>query len=447
MVDMLNWQEHYQKDMLSAEEAAKLVKSGDYVVFTTGREATSVGKAIAARKDDLKGTRVLIPSPINDFGWYDTENKEMMEVFEIIVGMPTGISQKMIDERQCDMIPSGHIPLLELPYGPPNVLLTEVSPPNEQGFCSFGNSVWNKRNQIREAKLTIAEVNDKLVWPHGETIIHCSEIDYFVEHEQTGRVPGKGTLAGRTVRETPEYVKAIMKNVRSLLRDGDCIQIGIGRTTEPMVRLGLLEGKNDLGYHSEATPPGIITAVKEGIITGKYKPPDYGQWKCVCTSLGGGTREEMEWADNNPLFELVNLAYLEDVRVIAAHDNVVAINNCLAVDLRGQITAESLGPKLMSGAGGQIPFVMAAFLSKGGRAITVLPSTAQNGTVSRIVPFFPEGTVVTIQMHCADYVVTEYGIAHMRGKTSRQRAEELISIAHPDFRDELRKQAEKLLWP
>jgi 4-hydroxybutyrate CoA-transferase len=133
--------------------------------------------------------------------------------------------------------------------------------------------------------------------------------------------------------------------------------------------------------------------------------------------------------------------------VISAHDNMVAINNCLGVDLRGQITAESLGPKLMSGAGGQIPFVMAAFLSKGGRAITVLPSTAQDGKVSRIVPFFPEGTVVTIQMHLAHCVVTEYGIADLRGKTARQRADALINIAHPDFRDELRKEAKKLLWP
>ena len=443
MVDMVNWREYYQKRTISAEEAAKMVKSNDYIIFTTGREATTVGKAIAARKSELKGIKMLIPSPINDFGWYAPE---WADIFEIIVGMPTGISQQMIDDRRCDLIPSGHIPLLELPYGPPDILLTEVSAPNAQGFCSFGNSVWNKKNQIREAKLVIAEINDKLVWPHGETTIHCSEIDYFVLHAQTGREPGKGTLAGRAVRqEIPEYVKTITANVNSLLRDRDCIQIGIGRTTEPMVRLGMLQGKNDIGYHSEATPPGIVTAVKDGIITGKYK--NINTDKCVCTSLGGGTKEEMEWADNNPSFHLVNLEYLEDVRVISAHDNMVAINNCLAVDLRGQITAESLGPKLFSGAGGQIPFVMAAFLSKGGRAITVMPSTAQDGKVSRIVPFFPEGTVVTIQMHLAHYIVTEYGIADLRAKTARQRAEALINIAHPDFRDELRKQAKKLLWP
>jgi 4-hydroxybutyrate CoA-transferase len=183
--------------------------------------------------------------------------------------------------------------------------------------------------------------------------------------------------------------------------------------------------------------------VRAGVVNGKRKT--INPEKVTVTSIGGSTREEMDWVNNNPLFELVDVEYLEDIRVIAAHDNMVAINNALAIDIGGQITAESLGTRYMSAAGGQIPFVIGALLSKGGRAITVLPSTAQNGTVSRIVPLHPEGTVVTIQRNCADYIVTEYGIAHVRGKTLRQRALELINIAHPDFRAELKQKAQELL--
>ena len=171
-----------------------------------------------------------------------------------------------------------------------------------------------------------------------------------------------------------------------------------------MVSLGMLADKHDLGIHSEATPHGIITLVKQDVINGSRKSIHRG--KVTATSLGELTKEEMEWASDNPLFELVDLDYLEDIRVIAANDNMVAINNALCIQLDGQITAESLGSRVMSGAGGQIPFVFGALLSKGGRAITVLPSSASGGTKSRIVPAFAAGTVTTIQRGLVYYVVT-----------------------------------------
>jgi 4-hydroxybutyrate CoA-transferase len=185
--------------------------------------------------------------------------------------------------------------------------------------------------------------------------------------------------------------------------------------------------------------------VRQGVINGSRKTLNPG--KCVVTSIGGGSKEEMEWVNMNLLFFLVDVAYLEDIRVIAAHDNYVAINNALMVDLGGQIASETLGTRLMSQAGGQIPFVFGATMSNGGRAITCLPSTAQGGKVSRIVPTLPQGTVVTIQRNLADLIVTEYGVARLKGKTLRQRAQELINIAHPDFREELRREAAKLYWP
>lgn len=442
---MPSWQEEYQRKLISAEEAAMLVKSGDLVAFTAGREAHAVGLAIAARLGDLTGVKVLAPSPGYDFGWYDPGWEA---AFEITISWPTATAQDMLDERRCDI----NLPLI-IPFGadnvPPNVLLTEVSMPDERGFCSFGASLWTKRQEIEAVRqqggTVIAEVNDRLIRTYGDNYVHVSEIDYFVEHLSRKGQPGTGSLGGRVVKEPEPYLKDIVTNVASLIRDGDCLQIGVGRTTEPMIRMGMLDGKQDLGFHSEATPPGVISLVREGVINGKRKTllPE----RVVVTSIGGGSREDMQWINNNPLFYLVDLLWLEDIRIISQNDNMVAINNALAIDLTGQITAESLGPRLISVAGGQIPFAFGALLSRGGRSITVLPSTAREGTVSRIMPHLPEGTAITLQRNIADLVVTEYGVAKLRNKTIRQRCEELIAVAHPDFRAELKRAARKLYWP
>lgn len=438
-----DWKSEYERKLISAEEAANLVKSGQRVVFTSGREAFSIGFAIAARMEELRGVKITAPTPTYDFGWYDPGWEES---FELTVRMPTATCQDALDTRRCDFDPGSLIPFIEIDKSyRADICLTEVSSPDEHGFCSFGASLWAKKRQIKEAKLTIAEVNNNLIRPCGENYIHVSEIDYFVEHTPTGRGFGAGSLAGRKLREPEAYLKAIAENVSRIIRDGDTLQIGIGRTTEPLVKLGLFDGKQDLGWHSEATPPGIISLVRDGIINGKRKTlhPE----KAVVTSIGGGTKEEMDWVDNNPLFHMVDIDYLEDLRIIAANDNFVAINNALALDITGQISAETIGLRQLGSAGGQIPFVIATWLSEGGRSITVLPSTAQGGKVSRIMPVLPEGTVVTVQRNCADYIVTEYGIAHLKGKTLRQRAQALISVAHPDFRSELTKAAKERFWP
>jgi len=442
---MADWREEYQGKLISAEEAAQKVKSGDRVSFTAGREAHAIGLAIAARLGDLKDVKVLAPSPGYDFGWYDPGWEES---FDITISWPTATAQQMLDERRCDV----NLPLI-IPFGaehePPNVLLTEVSTPDERGFCSFGASLWTKRLEIEDVRgrggIVIAEVNDRLIRTYGDNYVHISEIDFFVEHLSRQGQPGTGSLGGRLIKEPAPYLKDICANVASLINDGDCLQIGVGRTTEPLIRMGLLDGRSDIGFHSEATPPGIISLVRQGVVNGKLKTllPE----RVVVTSIGGGSKEEMEWVNNNPLFYLVDLLWLEDIRVIAQNDNMVAINNALAIDLTGQITAESLGPRLMSVAGGQIPFAFGALLSKGGRSVTVLPSTARDGAVSRIMPHLPEGSAITLQRNIADKVVTEYGVANLRNKTIRQRCEALIAVAHPDFRAELTKEARKLYWP
>jgi 4-hydroxybutyrate CoA-transferase len=209
--------------------------------------------------------------------------------------------------------------------------------------------------------------------------------------------------------------------------------------------LGTFEGRSDLGWHSETTPRGIIKLIRDGIFTGKHKTVN--QWKAVATACGGGSKADMEYVNMNPMFELYPAEYVLDVRVIGAHDNMVAINSAVSVDMAGQISAESIGPRVLSGSGGQTAFAIGAWLSKGGRNITVMTSTAAKGKISRIVPMLEEGTIITVPRILSDYIITEYGIARMKGKTQRERAMELINIAHPDFRDELKAKARELYWP
>jgi 4-hydroxybutyrate CoA-transferase len=439
---MKDWEEEYRRKQISAEEAAKFVKSGDYISFTLGREAYAIGTAIASRMSELRDVKVFQPFPGYDFGWYEPGWEDS---FGLTIYMPTAISQQMMDDRRCDLEIPDLFNRSESTLRESDIVITEVSSPDDKGFCSFGASLWNKREHIKRGKLVLAEVNENLIRTFGDNFVHISEIDYFIAHQATGGVVADGSLAGRELKKPEPYLQDIAEHVSGLIKDGDTLQIGVGRTTEPLVELGIFDNKCNLGWHSEATPPGVISLVREGVINGKRKTIHPG--KAVVTSLGGASKEDMDWVHNNPLFWLVDVSYLWDIRVISAHDNMVAINNALAVDLSGQISAESIGFHMIGSAGGQTAFAIGAMLSKGGRSITVIPSTAERGNVSRIVPALETGTGITVPRNCVGYVVTEYGIAHLRGKSLRRRAEELIAIAHPDFRAQLKKAADKLYWP
>ncbi len=439
------WQEEYKRKLVSPEEAVKAVKSGDRVVIPVGRDPLALGLALAARKDELRGITIFVQTPSRDFGWYDSGWEESFQVQTATI-LP--VVKEMMAERRCDLT----VGFLDFASDPAtsaemiDVVMVEVSPPDRHGYCSFGASLWNKREQAKAARVVLAEVNRHLIRTFGENYIHVSDIDYFVEHTPTGRELTSTGLMGKT-REPGTHVGRIAGYVSTLIRDGDTIQIGGGSASEPLPMAGALDGKHDLGWHSEATPMGIIRLVREGVITGARKSLDKG--KAVATALGGGTPEDMEFVNENPLFELHSVVYVNDVKVISAQHNMVAINTALTVDLGGQIGAESVGTSIVSIAGGQPAFAIGAVLAPGGRSISCVPSTATTakGLVSRIVPSLDKGTLVTVPRTAADYVVTEYGIAKLRGKTQRQRAEELIAIAHPDFRPELRREAKKLLWP
>jgi len=440
----MGWQEEYKRKFVTAEEAAKLVQSGDRVCFTYGREPRALGLALAARVGELKDVKIFVRTPSIDFGWYDTGWEDS---FKIDISYVLPIVRDMALEKRCDFVIGGLTGMTpEHPViAEADVLFTEVSPPDKRGFCSFGASVWGKKKAVQQAKKVIAEVNSNLIRTYGDNFIHVSEIDYFVEHASSGQPPGGSDLLGRKTREPGEAEKSVAGYAGSLIGDGSTLQIGVGSTSEWVVQLGALENRVDLGWHSETTPRGIIKLVREGVINGKRK--NCNQGKAVAVAVGGGTKEDMDFVNGNPMFELYDADYVLDPGIIATNDKVVAVNSIVSIDLTGQIAAESVGPTMLSGPGGQLAFAIGAHLSKEGQYVCTLLSTAKEGTVSRIVPLLEPGTIVTVPRTLADVVVTEYGIARLRGKSQRERALELISVAHPDFRSELNEAAERLYWP
>jgi 4-hydroxybutyrate CoA-transferase len=441
----MGWQEDYKKKLVTPEQAVSVIKSGDRVCFVQGNEPQALGLALAARLGEVENVLLSLRTPGRDFGWYDP----VFEMsFKIEVGFPLPIVRQIIAERRADLAIGGlGFIFTEEDRGPADVVMVELSPPDGHGYCSFGASVWTKKTEVRRAKIALAEVNKNLIRTYGDNFIHVDEIDYFVEHTPSGKQPGGTDLLGRKSVEAGEAEKKIAQYVAELIRDGDTLQVGVGSTSEWCCTLGTFESKKDLGWHSETTPRGIIPLIRRGIINGSRKTINTN--KAVATACGGGTKADMDFVNMNPAFELYSAEYCLDVRVIAAHDNMVAINSAVSVDFAGQIGAESIGPRVISGAGGQTSFAVGSFLSKGGRSISVLTSTAGSGDkkISRIAPLLAEGTIVTVPRTISDYVVTEYGIAHIKGKTQRQRALDLIAIAHPDFRADLKKEAEKLYWP
>lgn len=442
---MVDWQEEYKKKLVSAEEAISIIKSEQRVAFAYGAEPQALGLALCSRLGDLQNVRLVVPAPGRDFGWYDP-GWEMS--FQIEVGFILPMVRNMIEERRGDYIISGLVWAQPPGVRPnPDVLLMQLSTPDDHGFCGFGNSLWDKKEAVREAKMVIAEANPRLIRTYGDNFIHMSEIDYFVEHIPTGKTPGATDILGRKSTGPGEVEKTIAESIASIINDGDCLEIGVGGAAEWLPLIGVLDNKHDLGWHSENTPRGIATLMRNGVINSKRKQIKAGIH--VATAVGGGTREEMDWIANNPLIEVHSSFWVLNPAVICQNDNVVAINSCLSIDLTGQIASESLGPTMLSGTGGQLTFAIGAALSKGGRNITCCRSTAKTkaGTISRIVPQLPVGTIVTVPRVLADMVITEYGIARLRGKTQRERVEELIAIAHPDFRAELRKEAQRLYWP
>ena len=439
----MDWQEDYKKKLVTAEEAVSIVKSGDRVAFALGAEPESLCEALAARVGKLKDVEIEVSAPSTDYVWFQPGWEES---FRVIVQGSMGIRpHPMVDEKRADFNPR----LYSLwgkahDEGRPgirgtDVFMTIVSPPDKHGFCTFGHSIWSKKWYVKNSKKVLVEVDKNWIRTYGDNLVHVSEIDYFVEYTRTRELPEF------VPPEPEEYIKAIGQYVGTLVRDGDTFGIGAGRIGNTLCPQGIFNDKHDLGYYAENIVPGIVQLVKDGVVTGKRKTFHPG--KVVCNNFGTWPPEDLAFIDNNPIFELYPQDYVVNIRNVASNDNMVAINAALSIDLTGQIASESIGPRMYTGSGGQPSLAIGAMLSKGGRSITMLRSISNDGKISRITPFLEPGTIVTVPRNFADYIITEYGIASLHGKTQRERAQELIAIAHPDFRSELKKQAQKLFWP
>ncbi|MDP3064506.1 MAG: acetyl-CoA hydrolase/transferase C-terminal domain-containing protein [Chloroflexota bacterium] len=443
----MDWREEYKRKLVTAEEAVKAIKPGHRVAFINlgmGLKVLPPALVARARAGELWDVEVLMCGPHEDFGWLEPDCRGAFTVaIETYMG---GALRHLKDERRADFVPVLYSLRFKAEDERPgearatDVFMTAVSPPDDNGFCSFGQILFNKKLYAQRAKTVLAEVDRNQIRTCGDNFIHVSEIDYFVEH----------TPPEREVQPLPpieDSFPGLAEHIATLVKDGDTIQTGAAPLVGPLLSLGMFDQKHDLGFHTEIIPWGVVKLVREGVITGRRKTLHPG--KVVATTFATyPNEEELRYLDNNPLFELYGVDYVNNIKIIAAHDNMVAINSALSMDLTGQVTVETIfGQRLWNGPGGFPDFLIGAALSKGGRSILAFPSTAMGGTVSRIVPLLEEGSAVTAPRTFTDYVVTEYGIARLWGKSFRQRAEELIAIAHPDFRSELKKQAQKLFYP
>ena len=483
-----NWQAEFDRKLLSGQEAAGIIKSGDNV-FIPNTYLGQMPRLIAERHDELKDVTVEIQAPLSDPGWLSAG---MEESFKVIVRIYLGpIAREHHDEGRVAFLPYTNGTWFK-PYRDNrpvqrdiDVFLVDVSPPDENGFMNFGAHVWERRQYANRARTIIAEVDEAKIRAHGDTSIHVSEVDYIVHekgealteeeyqlllskipedvHEQAmerfnidnparlrNLISFLDDIDPDTIRRffgddlPSEEVKRLAENLKPLIRDRDTVQIGMGRPSRYIVELGVFDDVKDLGIFTEMACPGMGFLVKRGIATGKYSTLHPG--KAVFSGLTGMTREEVLWADNNPLLEQYGSDYVVNIANISQVENMVAINNAVQIDLTGQITCESqFGSRLINGPGGQIEFHIGAFSAPGGRAITLLPSTwGEEAAVSNIVPQLDQGALVSIPRAFADYVVTEWGVAELAGKTHRERADALIEVAHPNFREELAEAARQI---
>lgn len=411
---------------IPAEEAVKLVKSGDRV-FLHGSAATPLHliNTLFKRAHELKNVELVSISTFGDIQW---KNPGVRDAFFMNSLFVSGNIREWANSDK-----GGYIPvfLSEIPRLftngslPLDVAIVHVSPPDKHGYCSLGTSIDAAWTAVREAKTVIAQVNPKMVRTHGDSSVHISKFKAMVWHE--------ADLLSVDYNAQDEISMKIGKNVAELIEDGSTIQAGIG--TIPNAVLSNLIHHKDLGVHTEMFSDGIIELVKKGVITNEKKKVHPGR---TVTAFVAGTQRLYDFVDDNPTISFMNVAHVNAPVVILKNPKVVAINSALEIDLTGQICADSIGPYQYSGIGGQMDFMRGAALSEGGKPIIAIPSVTSKG-ISKITPLLKQGAgVVTTRGH-VHYVVTEYGVVNLYGKNLEQRSKLLISIAHPDHREALER--------
>jgi 4-hydroxybutyrate CoA-transferase len=425
----------YNQRNVSAEEAVKHIKSGDKIICHSNCALPTVLlNAMVARKDELKDIEIFHALTVGNLPYLEPGMEGHFRHTATFVGHN---SRKAVQEGRADFIP---IFLFESPllfkkgYIKLDVALIHVSPPDEHGFCSYGVEVGLTKTGAEKSKIIIAQVNKQMPRSLGDSFIHLSKINYLVEVDEpiTELIQVEQNISPYMA----EVYRKIGSNVADLIEDGSTLQLGIGAIPEAV--LSYLGEKKALGVHSEMFSDGIVELVEKGIVTNEMKTLHPGK---IIVGFVLGSQKLYDFIDNNPLIEFHPQEYVNDPFVIAKNAKMVAINSAIEIDITGQVCADSIGPKIFSGYGGQVDFIRGASRSEGGKPIIALPSTTKDLKHSRIVPFLRPGAGVVTGRGDVDYVVTEYGVAQLFGKSIRQRTMELINIAHPDYRESLLKYA------
>lgn len=427
----MKWIDSYKSKLCTPEEAASYIKSDSRVYVHPGCAIPEVlVKAMTDRYMELYNVEVV---HILTFGIAPYVEPQMEGHFRhnaLFIGANV---RKAVNEGRADFTP---IFLSQIPYLfinkilPINTALIHVSPPDKYGFCSYGVGVETCKSAAESADFVIAQVNPNMPRTLGDSFIHVDKINKIIEAD----VPLKETTFSGD-KNSPEELEVFQKigyNISQLIEDGSTLQLGIGAIPDAV--LSFLGSKQHLGIHTEMFSDGLIKLIEDGVITNEKKTLHQGK---IISSFVLGSKRLFDFLDNNALMEFHPSQYTNDPFIVAKNDKMIAINSALEVDITGQVCADSIGARLFSGFGGQVDFVRGASRSKGGKPIIALPATAKKGEISRIVPYLKQGAGVTTSRGDVHYVVTEFGVAELHGKSIRQRAKALIDIAHPKFREEL----------
>lgn len=427
----MDWNKYYKKRSVNIPDVISKIKSGDRIVVGHAvGEPTILIDALIENKNNFRDVEI---AHMVCLGKGDYCKPEMANHFRHNALFASVSTRNAVNNGQGDFTPCYFFQIPRLfseGFMPVDVALVQVSCPDAHGFCSLGVSVDYTKAAVENAKLVIAQVNDKMPRTLGDSSVSIKEIDYFVE-KSTPLIELKS--GGIT-----DVEKAIGQHCANLIEDRSTLQLGIGIIPDAV--LSFLKNKKDLGIHSEMVSDGVIDLIEEGVITNKFKTVHKN--KIVVTFIMG-TRKLYDYVDDNPLFYFAPVNYTNDPFIIMQNYKMVSINSCVQVDLMGQVSSESVGLKQISGAGGQVDFIRGTNMAPGGKSIITMTSTTKNDECSKIVPFLEPGSAVTTSRNDVDYIVTEFGIAQLKGKTLRERGKQLIKISHPDFRSMLIEEWEK----
>jgi 4-hydroxybutyrate CoA-transferase len=440
----MNWKEDYKKKLTTAAEAVKAIKSGDRVVVGHAYgQPQHLVNAMVANKDAYENVEIVHMVSISPAPYCQPEMQGHFIHNSFFVGVN---SRNAVNEGRAKYTPCFFHELPRLFTNgvlPVDVTMCQLSPPDENGNCSFGISVDYTKPATEASKIVIAQINEQMPRTLGDSFIHVSQLDYIIEYDEPLLELGVEKTAATEVEKEQYVAKVVVEmaigaNCAELIDDGACLQLGIG--VVPDAILSFLENKKDLGIHTEMFADGVVDLVKKGVVNCSRK--NFHPGKMVANFLMG-TRKLYDFVHNNPFVEMHPVHYTNDPYIISQNDNMVSINSCLQVDLLGQAASDTINNVQFSGVGGQVDFVRGAAKSKGGKSILAFPSTAGGSEYSRIAPRLGEGAVVTTSRYDVHYIITEYGIADLRGKSLGERAKQLLSIAHPDFRDQLNRELSK----